>query len=64
MIRRTWLVPLLLALATSPTELQAFDPKVGESLADFRLPRIDTAEPMSLSSLRGKKTLLIVFASW
>lgn len=41
-----------------------YQPRVGEIHPDFTLPRIDSGEPVSLSSLRGKKVLLIHFASW
>ena len=39
-------------------------PRVGSPHADFTLPDIDTQEPVSLSQFRGKKVLLIHFASW
>lgn len=39
-------------------------PKVGEKHPDFTLPRIDDGAPVSLSNFRGKKVLLIQFASW
>ena len=42
----------------------SYAPKVGEKHPDFTLPRIDDGAPVSLSSLRGKKVLLIQFASW
>ena len=37
---------------------------VGEVLPDLRLPTLDRKGAMRLSSLRGKKVLLIEFASW
>jgi len=37
--------------------------KVGEYFPDFRLPTLD-GEVVSLSSFRGRKILLIQFASW
>ena len=43
---------------------QAFEPKVGTPLPDFALPRIDNGEPVSLSDYRGRKVLLVMFASW
>ncbi len=43
---------------------QAFEPKVGVLLPDFTLPRIDNGEPVSLSDYRGRKILLVMFASW
>ena len=41
-----------------------YAPKVGQPHPDFTLPRISNCEPMSLSKFRGKKVLLIQFASW
>ena len=41
-----------------------YNPKVGEPHADFVLPRIDNRKPVWLSQYRGKKVLLIQFASW
>jgi peroxiredoxin len=41
-----------------------YAPKVGERHPDFMLPTIDNRTPTSLSSFRGKKVLLIQFASW
>lgn len=38
--------------------------KVGEMHPEVRLPTIDRARTVSLSGLRGKKVLLIEFASW
>ena len=43
---------------------QWYSPQVGEPHVDFVLPRIDTREAVSLSQFRGKKVLLIQFASW
>ena len=61
---------MLFAVVTLSHGTHAFEPKVGEALADFQLPRIGgsstgaTGEPLSLSSFRGQKVLLLVFASW
>jgi hypothetical protein len=41
-----------------------YRPQIGEPHNDFVLPRIDTREPIALSEFRGKKVLLIHFASW
>jgi peroxiredoxin len=38
-------------------------PKVGEKHPDFTLPTIGDRTPVSLSDFRGKKVLLIQFAS-
>ncbi len=59
---RPILVPLLLTgLATAAT---AAPPKVGERHPDFTLPDIATGKAGKLSDFRGKKVLLIQFASW
>lgn len=41
-----------------------YAPKVGQRHLDFTLPTIAGRAPVSLSSFRGKKVLLIQFASW
>ena len=41
-----------------------YAPEVGQPHADFVLPRIDSREAVSLSQYRGRKVLLIQFASW
>ena len=38
--------------------------KVGERHPDFTLPAIGDRTPVTLSNFRGKKVLLIQFASW
>jgi peroxiredoxin len=42
----------------------AYAPTEGALHPDFVLPRIDNREPVALSDYRGKKLLLIQFASW
>jgi hypothetical protein len=66
---RRWLtiaVALAVALAdTIPsTRAEEYSPSVGERHADFTLPNIEDSKPVSLSQFRGKKVLLIHFASW
>ncbi len=39
-------------------------PEVGAAYPDFVLPSIDDQRPVRLSDFRGKKVLLIHFASW
>jgi peroxiredoxin len=52
-------------LGSTPRDSAAsYAPKVGEKHPDFTLPRIDDGVPVSLSDFRGKKVLLIQFASW
>jgi hypothetical protein len=50
----------------TPSQVPAasYAPKVGQRHPDFTLPTIGDRAPVSLSSLRGKKVLLIQFASW
>jgi peroxiredoxin len=50
--------------STSRASAASYAPKVGEKHPDFTLPRIDDDAPVSLSNFRGKKVLLIQFASW
>jgi peroxiredoxin len=62
----------LVALATSGMLLgtssrasaASYAPKVGQRHPDFTLPTIGDRSPVSLSNFRGKKVLLIQFASW
>jgi hypothetical protein len=50
--------------APTPAFADPYGPKVGRRHADFTLPDIRTGKPVSLSDFRGKKVLLIHFASW
>jgi hypothetical protein len=51
-------------MGTGLTSSGDYRPKVGEPHPDFVLPHIDTGQPVALSQLRGKKVILIHFASW
>jgi hypothetical protein len=57
------LMPLALT-ALAPGGVSQYSPKVGQRHPDFTLADITTSAPISLSDLRGKKVLLIQFASW
>jgi hypothetical protein len=48
----------------SRAKAASYAPKVGERHPDFTLPTIGERTPTSLSNFRGKKVLLIQFASW
>jgi hypothetical protein len=50
--------------STARASAASYAPKVGERHPEFTLPRIDDGAPVSLSNFRGKKVLLIHFASW
>ena len=55
-----WLAPLSRASA----QHDRYRPEVGRPHPEIVLPRIDNGESVSLSDFRGKKVLLIHFASW
>ena len=58
------LIGLSLLGVTRVTAAEAYHPRVGQPHAEFTLPAIDDGRPVSLSDFRGKKVLLIHFASW
>ena len=51
-------------LCVPVTNSHAYSPRVGQLHPDFTLPRLGDGEPVSLSQFRGRKVLLIHFASW
>ena len=53
--------PLILAAAAGSETVPW---KSGEPLPNFRLAILDRTGPVSLASFRGKKLLLVEFASW
>jgi hypothetical protein len=55
-------VVLCSCIVSSPAVLAA--PRVGERYPDFMLADIATGKAVSLSDFRGKRVLLIQFASW
>lgn len=57
---------LLILLSSSACYAQfgRYSPKKGEAHPDFILPSIEDGKAMQLSDLRGKKVLLMHFASW
>jgi hypothetical protein len=57
------LIPFALT-ALAPGGVSQYAPKIGMRHPDFTLADITTGKPISLSDLRGKKVLLIQFASW
>ena len=62
---RYWSIAMVLSLlAPQGGAAASYEVEVGRRHHDFVLPRIDTREPVALSQLRGKKVLLIHFASW
>ena len=55
---------VVLASLAIPANAETYSPSVGERHLNFTLPAIDDGRPLSLEQLRGKKVLLIQFASW
>lgn len=55
---------ILLLASDSHAQVANYSPKVGEPHADFILPSIDDGTAIQLSAYRGKKVLLMHFASW
>ena len=53
-----------LCLQAAGTSAEGYSPRVGEPHADFTLPSLADGRPVSLSEFRGRKVLLIHFASW
>ena len=47
-----------------PSDAYGYSPRVGQVHPDFVLPGIADREPVSLSQFRGRKVLLVNFASW
>jgi hypothetical protein len=63
-VSRTILAAFCLLATARAAQAAPYQPKLGERHPDFTLPDIRTGKPVSLSDFRGKKVLLIQFASW
>ncbi len=63
---RILLATMTLAFAAPalPARGDVYRPTVGQPHPDFVLPAIDDRRPVALSSFRGRKVLLVHFASW
>jgi hypothetical protein len=55
---------LLFTTAAVSLSGEDYSPRVGQPHPDFVLPRIDNGEAVRLSQFRGKRVLLVHFASW
>lgn len=51
-------------LGANMTFAAGYPPRVGQPHPDFTLPNIEDRAPVSLAQYRGRKVLLIQFASW
>ena len=59
------LVAALALCASAPAALaQDRRPQLGDPYPEFSFPTLDGERTISLSSLRGKRLLLVQFASW
>jgi len=65
---RNWSLLMLtwgcLSFIAVSSHAAGYSPQVGQLHPDFTLPGIADSEPVSLSQFRGRKVLLIHFASW
>ncbi len=53
-----------LCFFAAPSDADGYSPRIGQAHPDFTLPGIADSEPVSLSQFRGRKVLLVHFASW
>ncbi|MEE8452089.1 MAG: hypothetical protein V3R99_09250 [Thermoguttaceae bacterium] len=51
-------------LAAAIASADGYRPQIGRLHPDFTLPKLADGSPVSLSQFRGRKVLLIHFASW
>lgn len=67
-MRTLLLLPVVLLLSAGMTDAKEVEPgsapEVGAPYPALRLPTIDGKSTIDLRQLRGKKVLLIEFASW
>lgn len=65
---RNWSLLMLtfgfLSFIAVPSHGAGYSPQVGQFHPDFTLPNIEDNKPVSLSQFRGRKVLLVHFASW
>jgi len=67
MLKRACLIAFAAAIlcCVTPRDSRAeYAPQVGQRHDDFLLPSLADWEPIALSQFRGRKVLLIHFASW
>ena len=53
-----------LCFFAAQSDADGYSPRVGQAHPDFILPDITDRKPVSLSQFRGRKVLLVHFASW
>ena len=52
------------ALMQFLAERETLAPEIGSDAPDFKLPRLDSAEQVQLSSFRGQKPVALIFGSY
>lgn len=62
--RKTWALALTCLVALSPAPPAREAPALGEPFGPLVLPTVDGSGPVDLALFRGRKVLLIEFASW
>jgi len=62
--RRSLVFGASISFTIAAPAAESYSPKVGQVHPNFTLPRIDDRQATSLAEFRGKKVLLIHFASW
>lgn len=65
-LSQSTLLPIASAQSTTSSAAKpaVYKPVVGQPHPDFVLPNIANGKPVKLSDFRGKKVLLVHFASW
>ncbi len=63
-VRPLIMLVLLSLFASTACAQTEYPVAVGQIHPDFKLPSVTDGQPISLSDLRGKKVLLLHFASW
>lgn len=64
MMRLPYAMLLGASLFSLPGSARAREIQEGSAFPDLRLPQLGDGKLRSLSEFRGRKTLLLVFASW
>ncbi len=64
MVKLLSLPVALIACSLAAAQAKGAAPAVGQPHVGFTLPDLHTGKPVSLAEFRGKKVLLIQFASW
>jgi len=57
-------MPMSDTASAQRSKRQMYPVRVGQLHPEFKLPNVENGQAVSLSDYRGKKTLLVHFASW